>query len=99
MKVLFCVHKRNRLRNFTTVIRRMAQRGYSVRIAFLPIKGVSKLSRILKHRPNITSVPCPPFRKERPYRKDRWDALAHLSRAGIDYLRYFNPGYESCTGL
>jgi FkbM family methyltransferase len=91
MKVLFMMHTINRLRNFDGVVRALADRGHTVRLAFLQ-KGELKLPESLQH-PRIE------VGASAKGRADEWRRYTRSLRRMADALRYLRPMYRRAGKL
>jgi FkbM family methyltransferase len=91
MKVLFVMHTINRLRNFDGVVRALADRGHTVRLAFLQ-KGELKLPAALED-PRIRIGPCAKGRG------DDWGAFTRPLRRMRDAVRYLQPRFRRANKL
>jgi hypothetical protein len=101
MKILFLLHKSNRLRNFDSLIRALAESGHTVVLGF---RGKAKelvlseedakeaLPESLRH-PLIDVSACGRLRS------DGWSPFASTLRSMRDALRYFHPRYAEAHFL
>ena len=99
MKILFSMRHAGALRNFASTIRRLAERGHHIHLAFVipdKIGTESLLWELTDAYPNIThSDPVPAAKKDYPF----WLLLARGVRYWADYLRYLGPEYRKAERL
>jgi FkbM family methyltransferase len=91
MRILFILKQMGYVRHFDTVVRDLANRGHSVRLAAQD--GVTKLPPELEGRSQITATRAP------SKRGDDWKNYASLVRRAGDYLRYLTPPFRSALKL
>ena len=89
MRILFILKQMGYVRHFDTVVRDLAKRGHSVRLASQD--GVAKLPPELEGHSQITATSAP------SKRGDEWKNCASLVRRTGDYIRYLTP--DSYTHL
>ncbi len=100
MKILFLLHKSNRLRNFDSLIRGLAEAGHNVVLGFrgsvkkLVLSPAERegLPPSLRH-PRITVAACGRLRT------DAWAPFVPALRILRDALRYFHPRYAEAHFL
>jgi hypothetical protein len=100
MKILFLLHKSNRLRNFDSLIRGLAEAGHDVTLGFrgtVKKLAVSEADRealppSLRH-PRIAVAACGRLRS------DAWAPFVPALRILRDALRYFHPRYAEAHFL
>ena len=99
MKILFSMRHAGALRNFASTIRRLAERGHHLHLAFvMPDKfgAESLVWDLTATYPNIThSDPVPAAKKDYPF----WLLLARGVRYWADYLRYLGPEHSDADKL
>jgi hypothetical protein len=89
VRILFLVQSMSRVRHFESVIRELARRGHTVRIAAGPNKlGPPTLPETLLGWPSVSAVQCPTARS------DGWCDLVTQLRGARDYIRYLDPRYS-----
>jgi FkbM family methyltransferase len=91
MRVLFILKQIGYVRHFTTVVRALADRGHSVRLAAPDAE--SGLPPALEGLPNVTLTAVD--RK----RRDEWREYVSLIRRSSDYLRYLTPPFAGARKL
>jgi hypothetical protein len=92
VKILFFVEAMGRIRYFDSVVRMLAERGHTIRVAARPKKGELRLPAALEH-PSISVVECP------RRRADDWSDLAGFLRTARDYARYLAPRFRGAVAL
>ncbi len=103
MKVLLSLRHSGLVRNFEDVLCLLAERGHDVRVVsdHHGTAGDHDLMRELaaKH-PSLAFGPGPCHKLAAPRSEPFvWSALAHRTRAALDYLHYLQPAYDQAPGL
>tara|TARA_B100001123_G_scaffold295929_1_gene330043 strand:- start:15821 stop:18037 length:2217 start_codon:yes stop_codon:yes gene_type:complete len=91
MRILFILKQMGYVRHFDTVVRDLAKRGHSVRLASQD--GIAKLPPELEGHSQITATSAP------SKRGDDWKNCASLVRRTGDYLRYLTPPFRPALKL
>jgi hypothetical protein len=93
MKVLFSMLSPAYLRNFESVLRRLAERGHTVAVVIHESNRVRSDDQ-LAHR-LATEYPSIALHQAWDPRNDPWAALAREVRASSDYIRFLDPRYNA----
>ena len=97
MKIFFSMRHQGALRNFSSTVRALAERGHYVHLSFMIADRYGDgrlLHELLDDYPNITYGE---LAKKTPYRF--WLSLARGVRRWVDYLRYLEPEYKGAVKL
>jgi len=97
MKILFSMRHEGALRNFSSTIRALAERGHEIHLAFSVSDRYGDgrlLHELLNEYPAVTHTT---LTKKRPYRL--WLGLARGVRVWVDYLRFLEPEYRTADAL
>jgi hypothetical protein len=92
VKILLLVSPLSQTRYFAGVIRTLAERGHTLRLAGTTRRGQARRPAELDH-PLISALECPRFRE------DAWRDFVQDLRCARDYTRYLAPRYASATRL
>ncbi len=100
MHILFFMRNVGYVRNFETVMRRLAGRGHSVTVVFDTRKVTATEEPVIRHLDVITAE-CPniSFEELLPPRSELLPIAARYLRLGQDYLRYLDPVYAQAGKL
>ena len=96
MTILFVIKNTANLRTLAPVVRALAERGHTLRIACRDVKSAesrAQMEELVADSPNITLI-------DHPFvRESGWSDLAAPMRRTIDYLRYLEPVYRDAPKL
>ena len=97
MRIFFSMRHQGALRNFSSTIRALAERGHQIHLSFVVPNRYGDdrlLHELLNDYPAITQAG---LTKKRPYRLSL--NLARSLRMWLDYLRFLEPEYASANAL
>src|SRR5215211_176304 len=99
MRILFSMRTPTATRNFESTLRRLAERGHEIHIAFERRKEnvrdqSAQIEALCEEYPGITQGWSPV-----PADDDPNYSLASKLRYGADYLRYLEPRYRDANKL
>jgi hypothetical protein len=97
MRIFFSMRHQGALRNFSSTIRALAERGHQIHLSFVVPNRYGDdrlLHELLNDHPSITHAG---LTKKRPYRLSL--NLARRLRMWLDYLRFLEPEYATAHAL
>lgn len=97
MRIFFSLRHPGTLRNFTSTVRLLAERGHQVHLSFMMQDKLGDgrlLWELSRDHPTLT---VGDIVGKTPWRF--WLRLARTARAGVDYIRYLSPEYQDAVSL
>src|SRR5688500_10143458 len=97
MRILFSMRHPGALRNLSSTLQSLAQRGHQIHLVFGQQDKLGDGRLLFELTQNFPNITYGEVSKKTPWRF--WLGLARATRFSIDYVRYLTPAYDGITSL